>query len=158
MPIVSWEPIHGNVQRVSDLRSVKFMFTDELGAKTYTASKHYPQGMDFEAEASRLAVIRNAQLAENEAAKYADSLSDDMAPRHQTKLQTQKSALKIVLEQKTLLEVLPMLSSVAFIKSKSDAQIKAALDITDAQLAQLRDWQADMEIVHRIDKNYEALL
>lgn len=157
MSIVSWKANLGHKQ-ANGLIDVRFEFTDSNGDTHYKGSKHYPRNMDFDAEAERLAVIKSAQLIDEESSSYVNDLRDDINPKHQTKLEAQKAALKLILQQERLEDVLPMLGSVAFIRSKSDEQIKAALEINDTQLAKLRAWQAEMEIVHAIDKNYEALL
>ena len=157
MGIVAQETVYG-ADQANGFKQFKHKLTDHLGVVHITASRNVAPDFDVPANLTKAVIQKDLELIAREASQYESSLSDEMAPTFQTKLQAQKTALETILRKDNLCDVLPLLGSIAFIKSKTDAQIKSVLNFTDAQVLKLRDWQAEMELVHEINKNYEALI
>ena len=157
MSIVSAVARYGTTQ-ANGQKSVKYIFTDHLGVPYITPSRHVDPDYDVDADMQRRRDRLDAELIEAEYLEIAYNVSDSIDPKHQTKNEAKKAALLYIFSIADPVEVLPYLSSIAFLQTISDANLKTLLDIGNGPLAKIRTWQVEMQVLNSTIKNYEALL
>jgi len=138
--------------------NIQHVFTDDAAREYRTPTRTVPANFDVDQDRLTKQGRVEQDILNTELAKYTGIISDDITPEHHTKAEVQAESIKTILRKTELCEVLPLLGSVSFLLTITDQELKDLLGVSNAVVIKIRAWQADMMIVHPINRDYEALI